>query len=271
MRRRTRRCSAAPGTGSTGSVDVRARAHLDPRATVVLLDARGRVADEDAAALRTFVAAGGRLVVGGAAGVWLDRIVPRAPDWSPTPVEQLRTLAPSPQLARVRRLEHEARARGSAARRCRCSANATVRCVALASVGTGRVWLLADASPLQNRLLAEADDAALGLALAGPARVRSSSSRAIHGYGAADGFAAVPGRWWTAFGLLALATLVLMIASGRRFGPPQASERELPPPRRAYVEALGTHARAHAVPRRRDRAGPQACPRARRRARRARA
>ncbi len=50
----------------------------------------------------------------------------------------------------------------------------------------------------------------------------------------------MPGRWWTAFGLLALATLVLMIASGRRFGPPQASERELPPPRRAYVEALGT-------------------------------
>ena len=29
-----------------------------------------------------------------------------------------------------------------------------------------------------------------------------------------------------------------MIASGRRFGPPQASARELPPPRREYVESL---------------------------------
>ena len=39
----------------------------------------------------------------------------------------------------------------------------------VAPVGRGRLALLADASPLQNRLLARAADAKLGLSLAGPA------------------------------------------------------------------------------------------------------
>jgi hypothetical protein len=214
--------------------------HLDPGATVVLLDPARPVADEDAAALRSFVAAGGRLVLGGAAGNWLDRIVSRAPDWSPTPIAQPRTLAPVPPLAGVHRLENAGLGSWVGGSALPLFGERDRALLALASVGRGRVWLLADASPLQNRLLARADDAALGLALAGPAARPVVFMESYHGYGAAEGFAAVPGRWWTAFGLLGLATLVLMIASGRRFGPPQASERALPPPRRAYVEALGT-------------------------------
>jgi hypothetical protein len=78
---------------------------LDPATTIVLLDPARTVADEDATALREFVDAGGRLVLGGAAGDWLDGIVPGAPDWSPAPVDELRTLAPAPQLERVHRVE----------------------------------------------------------------------------------------------------------------------------------------------------------------------
>jgi hypothetical protein len=35
-----------------------------------------------------------------------------------------------------------------------------------------------------------------------------------------------------------MAALVLMLARGRRLGPPEAESRELAPPRRAYVESL---------------------------------
>ena len=244
-----RSARSTPSARSTLTALFRRRpgsAELDPATTVVLLDPARPVAADDAAALRTFVAAGGRLVLGGAAGNWLDRIVPRAPDWSPTPVAQPRTLAFVPQLAAVRRVEREGLGSWVGGSALPLLGERDHTLLALASVGTGRVWLLADASPLQNRLLAQADDAALGLTLAGPAARPVVFLESYHGYGAAEGLAAVPGRWWTAFGLLAFATLVLMIASGRRFGPPQATERELPPPRRAYVEALGTTlARAH--------------------------
>jgi hypothetical protein len=214
-------------------------AELDPASTVILLDPATPVAADDAASLRRFVAAGGRLVVGGAAGGWLDRIVPGAPVWSPTPAPAQRPLAPSPALARVHRLELTGRGSWEGGAALPLLGDSERALLALATVGAGRVWLLADAAPLQNRLLARADNAALGLALAGPRARDVAFLEGYHGYGTTTGLAAIPARWWIAFGLLALATLTLMLASGRRFGPPQASERELPPPRREYVESLG--------------------------------
>jgi hypothetical protein len=63
---------------------------------------------------------------------------------------------------------------------------------------------------------------------------------AYHGYGnTTSGFGAVPGRWWLAFALVALAVATAMLAYGRRLGPPQLSDRKLPPPRRLYVDSLG--------------------------------
>ena len=59
-----------------------------------------------------------------------------------------------------------------------------------------------------------------------------------HGYGSASGYAAVPARWLLGFALLFGAALTLMLASGRRLGPPQSNERQLPPPRWEYVESL---------------------------------
>jgi len=100
------------------------------------------------------------------------------------------------------------------------------------------VYLLADSSPLQNRLLAKADNAALGLALAGPQARPVEFLESYHGYGRSSGLSALPLSWKLLLGGLALAALVYVVARGRRFGPPQAEGRELPPPRREYVDSL---------------------------------
>ena len=60
----------------------------------------------------------------------------------------------------------------------------------------------------------------------------------MHGYGPQRGLAAIPARFgWALIGLL-LAALVFMVARGRRLGPPERERRDLPPPRRAYVDSL---------------------------------
>jgi len=104
------------------------------------------------------------------------------------------------------------------------------------TAGRGRIALLADTSPLQNRLLDEADNAALALALAGHRPLTFVES--IHGYGPKRGLAALPARFGCALIGLALAALVFIAARGRRLGPPEPERRDLPPPRRAYVDAL---------------------------------
>ena len=108
----------------------------------------------------------------------------------------------------------------------------------VAPVGRGRLALLADASPLQNRLLARADDAKLGLSLAGPPSRPVTFVESVHGYGRASGLGAIPTSWRFALGGLVLAALVLMWSRGRRLGPAEELERPLPPPRREYVDAL---------------------------------
>jgi hypothetical protein len=110
--------------------------------------------------------------------------------------------------------------------------------VAVASVGRGRVYLVADSSPLSNRLLATADNAALGAALAGPVGRRVAFAETVHGYGQQRGLAALPQRWkWVLAGLL-LAALAWIASRLRRLGPVEQEARELPPPRRAYVDAV---------------------------------
>ena len=111
----------------------------------------------------------------------------------------------------------------------------------------GRIVLLADTSPLQNRLLGEADNAALALALAGPGPVTFVES--VHGYGTATGLAALPSRFRWALVLLGLSALLLIVARWPRMGPPEPPEEPLFPPRRAYVDAL-----ASTLARSRDRA-----------------
>ena len=105
--------------------------------------------------------------------------------------------------------------------------------------------LLADASPLQDRYLGAADNARFALAAAGAQSRPVEFFESYHGYGPATGYDSIPARWQALLGGLALAAFALMIARGRRLGPPEAEGRTLPPPRRVYVDSLaGVVARA---------------------------
>lgn len=109
---------------------------------------------------------------------------------------------------------------------------------AVAGVGDGRVVLVGSASPLLNVRLADADNAAFGLAIAGPTDRPVYFAEAGHTGSSGTGLAALPGEWKWALVLGLLATVLAMWAAGRRFGPPEDDARELPPPRKAYVDAV---------------------------------
>jgi Domain of unknown function (DUF4350) len=112
------------------------------------------------------------------------------------------------------------------------------RRVAVARVGRGRLELLTDSSPLQNRRLGFGDNAAFGLALAGRRNRPVEFLESYHGYGAGSGLSALPLAWKLLLAGLGLAALVYMVARGRRFGPPEEEGRSLAPPRREYVDSL---------------------------------
>ena len=222
-------------------------AALDPAGTVVVLDPP-LVTRTDALALRRFVAVGGRLIAGGAGSGWLRTILTPAP--TRDPVSKIRAatpIAPASELADVARV----RAGGSGGW---ASAGAALpvlgddraALVDVATIGQGRLLLLADPTPLQNGLLGAADNARLGLNLSGPSGRPVAFLEAYHGYGKTSGLAAIPFRWKLLLAGLVLATLTYMVARGRRLGPPEAEARELAPPRRVYVESLaGTLGKAH--------------------------
>ncbi len=110
-----------------------------------------------------------------------------------------------------------------------------------ASVGAGSVVLLASTVPLQNSQLAEADDAAFGLDLAGSPGTPVSFDEYDHGLGrAGTGLDGLPGHWKAALVLALLAALLWVWSAGRRFGPAQRGERELIPPRVAHVDAMAS-------------------------------
>jgi hypothetical protein len=105
-------------------------------------------------------------------------------------------------------------------------------------VAGGRVVAVADSSLLHNDHLAEADNAAFALAIAGEAERPVLFLESVHGYGAASGLGALPeAAKATLIGLVG-AALVGMWCAGQRFGPPEDRARRLPPPRRDYVDAM---------------------------------
>jgi hypothetical protein len=201
------------------------------RATLVVLDP-GAVGPGEARAIGSWVRGGGRLVAGGArpAG-WLRAVLPGAPPWRPAPAGTVTLGGRLPGVAFVRTADGGVWERRGAV----FGANSGGLLVAARS-GRGSVWLLADASPLQNRLLGQADNAALGLALAGRRPVAFLET--VHGYGTARGLAGLPEQvQWALAGLL-LAGLVALWSAGRRLGPPEDAAAPAPPARIEYVEAL---------------------------------
>src|SRR5262249_48668523 len=92
-------------------------------------------------------------------------------------------------------------------------------------VGTGEIAFLADPSPLENGYLAQADNAAFALELAGPAGRSVVFAEGVHGFGEQRGLAAVPGAWKLALLLLAVAALAFVWSRAWRFGPPDRTAR----------------------------------------------
>jgi hypothetical protein len=211
---------------------------LDPSATIVLLDPN-TVGTGQTARLRSFVERGGRLIAGGPGVVsWMARLAP-PPRWLPTGSPVATPLAPTAETDGVDRVDAAGRGSWSEARGwLPVLAGGPSTLMVVATIGRGRVALLADSSVLQNAFLRLGDNAALGLALAGGSTRRVLFAEGVHGFGEATGVAALPERARWALAALLGAALVYVVARGRRLGPPELAERELPPPRRAYVDAL---------------------------------
>ncbi len=214
--------------------DPLAQARLDPDGTVVVLEAD--LEDEERATLARFVRAGGRLVAAGeraGAGV-----VARAPRWSEDGVENALPTVPVPETTGVSRVRSAGGGSFAAPRGALPVLGADPVLLAVARAGRGRALLLADSSPLQNRLLGEADNAALGIGLAGAPGRRVTFVESVHGFGRETGLAALPARWQFGLGVALLAALVLLLARARRLGPPELADDEPTPARREHVEAI---------------------------------
>jgi hypothetical protein len=208
-------------------------ADLDPASTLALLDVEG-VTEEDADAIDGFLREGGRLLYAGETPGWFrgERLAQReavvafgrAPAGA-TGTGGIREVAAPANAVWVSDegvlLESEAGA--LALRR---------------SVGEGEAVFLSDASPLQNALLGTADNAAFGLAVAGPPGRPVVFAESFHGYGEASGLGAVPTAWWWTLAGLALAAVVFALSKGRRLGPAELPGRELPPARVEFAEAM---------------------------------
>jgi hypothetical protein len=206
--------------------------------TVVALDAENVVPSE-VRALERHLAAGGTVVAGGSPppGWVTDLVGGRRLGWRPDGVRGARVLAPAPETAGVTAVATAAGGAWTRPGPLRAVLGAPGRAVILAGpAGRGRVVLLADPSPVQNRLLGVADNAQLALSLAGRGPV--AFAEGPHGYGRSTGLAAIPGRWKLALGLLLLAALAFLLSRARRLGPPQDAGRVLPPPRIDFVDSV---------------------------------
>jgi hypothetical protein len=217
------------------------RARLDPADTVVVLDPEALLPAEGQRLL-AFVKGGGRLVIGGSdSQSTLPAVIPRPPQ-----LNDSGSASESPAAdggAAVAGVS-EVRSAGEGEWSPTAGYHAPLRSAAGGSLllerdlGSGSIELLADASPLQNRLLGTADNAQLALNLAGGRNRTVVFVESVHGFGQSIGLAALPGRWWLAFAGLALAGLLWVLARGRRLGPPEQAQTASAPPRSAYVEAI---------------------------------
>jgi hypothetical protein len=200
---------------------------LDPATTVLVFDADAP-SESEQRAIADFVRAGGRLVAGGEqATEWAAGLPDTDVTWEPRGSRTPRTRVDG-DLYRVRTDGTGSWVRAQVPR-------LTVRTTADA----GTVLLVADTSPLQNRRLDEADNAAFGVALAGEDDRPVAFVEGPHGFGSASGLDAIPDRWKVALVGGALAALLTLIAASRRLGPAEETVRRLAPARRAYVDALG--------------------------------
>jgi hypothetical protein len=209
---------------------------LDPSQTLIVLEPT-ELTNDDTAALLQFATDGGVLVIGGRSPFYLRSLRDDPPQWTAAGSEQW--TADDPQLGGAHTID--AQALGSWADPGSSEIVVDGPAGALLTqerVGTGTIRYLADTSTVSNEMLARADNAAFGLALAGPPRFPVTFAEGVHGYGQSRGFSAIPSRWKAALLTIGLAALAFVWSRARRFGPPDRRARELPPARAEYVRAL---------------------------------
>ena len=211
-------------------------ASLPSAGTVVLLDP-GEFTRGQATALRRFAERGGRVIAGGLEpDVWLSGLG-APPAWEKGGASRARVAVPSRLTGAAADIRTAAEGHWQTGRDALpIVGGAAGPIVLLRRVGRGEIALVADPSPLQNRLLDEGDNATLALALAGDGPL--TFVEGPHGYGDATGLAALPARFRWALVLLCLSGVVLIVARWPRLGPLEPPDEPLFPPRRAYVDAL---------------------------------
>jgi hypothetical protein len=214
-------------------------APLAPAEALVVLDA-GTLSRAETTHLRAFVSAGGTLVIGGGDP---RRDLPGLLLAPPARVlygsTVARVVAPGPEVLGVVTV----RSAGAGAWASDPRATALVvgdagTLLEVRRLGSGHIDLLADASPVENGLLASADNAQLALNLAGGLGRPVLFAEALHGFGTASGLAAIPTRGWILAIGLALAAGLWALARGRRLGPMEPAAPAPAPARSAYVDAL---------------------------------
>jgi hypothetical protein len=214
------------------------QARPSPGATLIVLgaDSLSRAAARN---LDRFVAAGGRLVLGGGDLVaTLGVLLPRPPTWAASGPEVVTPVARVPEVAGVHTVLTSGQGVWTSGPGTPALAGSRGSTLRVLDIGRGRIDLLADPAPVENRLLASADNAQLALDLAGPSGRPVMFAEELHGFGPATGLAAIPTRWWAVFVGLCLAWAAWALARGRRIGPADAPPPPTVPPRRAYVDAL---------------------------------
>jgi hypothetical protein len=163
--------------------------------------------------------------------------------WSSSPADAVSSFATSPFTAGVEQVDSPGPGTFVVAHAGRLVilARGSGGVLALAIHHRGWLILLASSSPLWNQNLASSDDAAFALNLAEPTHSVVVFDEYAHGVGAPGrGLASLPGPWRFGLAALLLSLLVWIVSASRRFGPPQATERTMLPPRIGYVNAMAT-------------------------------
>jgi hypothetical protein len=220
------------------------RSALPRHCTLIVVEPTVLTGD-DAATLLDFVAAGGRLVIGGHQPFYLRNLRDAPPTWSElAPAHWVEIDSALGNITSVETASEGAwTAFGTSSPLVRDGDRALVT---IDHVGAGDILFLADPSPLENAYLARADNAAFAVALVGDPNRPVVFAEGVHGYGESRGLAAIPTRWKYGLAVFGLAAIVFVWSRARRFGPPDRAARELPPPRADYVRALSTTlARTH--------------------------
>lgn len=217
------------------------RTTLDADATVVLVDPASLDDFEDEA-LAAFVHAGGTAVVGGVnTQVVVQRLLGGV-RWAPGGVTTAEVVTGAADVGGAETIRAHGYGRWLVEEWSAVTvavAGGDEPIVVLGELGAGRVVALADASPLTNELLAEADNAALALAVVGDTDRPVVFAEAAHGHGGSGiGLDDLPDGWATTVVGLVITGVVLLWSRGRRFGPPNEEDEDPVPPRRAYVDAI---------------------------------